>query len=233
MINLQKSIPEVYYNQSRDFQFLARTFEVLFNSVKTNVEVMQGFPFSDNFDIKLLPLLALTLGFTSKHNYNERDLANVCSTFAELLNKKGSIDAIDLAIRTLLNAQQIEDFYDKGSITRDVDDNYNLIITLPYGMRDIVLLEDIFDYILPTGFTYSFKFATRSGDETGANLSMQLESKEISYMDAELGGVASYESERFNFNAPYEDDKVKPLQQVNTGVVVGPQVSNESTQEGE
>ena len=226
MIVLQKSVPEVYYNQSRDFQSLARAFEVLFNYAKTNVDVLRGLPFSDNLDTKLLNLLAYTLGFATKHNYNEKDLYNVCSTFAKLLKKKGSIDAIDLAIRALLNAQQISEFYDKSSIARDLDDKYHLIITLPYGVQDLVLLEDLFDYILPAGFTYSFKFAIRSEDLLGANLGMNLDNKQVEYRDYKIGGIfkpvvdnedVSIEDERFNYENPQE-----VLHQVNTNVVVKP-----------
>ena len=217
MIVLQKSVPEIYYNQSRNFQALARAFEVLFNYIKTNADVMEGFSFSNNFDVRLLTLLAYTLGFNSKHDYNTKDLFNLCSSFAELLKKKGSLDAIDLAVRTLLNAQQIKEKYDIDVDTIN-QDKYNLIITLPYGTKDIILLEDIFDYILPTGFTYTFQFANFTSELPGANLGVELSTKPQTYTSDELGGVASENASRFDFDNPQED-----LQQVNTSVVVKPQ----------
>ena len=216
MIVLQKSVPEIYYNQSRDFQFLARAFEVLFNYEKTNVDVIRGFPLSNNFDDRLLTLLAYTLGFATKHNYNSQDLFSVCSVFAELLNKKGSLDAIYLAIYALLSAQQIdEDFevrIDKS------DDAHNLVITLPISTKDLVLLEDLFDYILPAGFTYTFKFASFSKEYPGATIETQDARNSKVYTSDKLGGVANKDAQRFNFDSPQNE-----LQQVNTGVVVKPQ----------
>ena len=217
MIVLQKSVPEVYYNQSRDFQFLARAFEVLLNYEKTNVDVIKAFPLSNNFDIRLLTLLAYTLGFTSKHNYNTKDLFNICSTFAELLNKKGSLESIYLAIDALLNAQQIDEKFDVR-IDNIRQDDYNLIITLPYNTRDTVLLEDIFDYILPAGFTYTFEFAEFSDELPGLSLDTLDNRKAKVYTSDKLGGVANENAPRFDFDNPQND-----LQQVNTGVVVKPQ----------
>lgn len=215
MINLQRCIPEVYYNESRDFQFLARAFEVVFNYEKTNSDAMRGLVFDKNFDVRLLTLLAYTMGFNSKHNYNTRDLYNLCSTFAKLLKKKGSLDAIYLSVDALLNAQQIGEKY---VITIDESqDSYNLIITLPYGTRDLELLEDIFDYILPVGFTYTFEFANFSDVLPGVNIQHEEVRKSKTYSSSQLGGIANENASRFNFDNPQNN-----LQQINTGVVVKP-----------
>ena len=217
MINLQKSVPEIYYSESRDFQFLARAFEVLFNYEKTNVDAMRGLIFDKNFDVRLLTLLAYTMGFNNKHNYNTKDLYNLCSTFAKLLKKKGSLDALYLTIDALLNAQQIGEPYE---IKRDAirQDDYNLIITLPYGTKDLELLEDIFDYILPIGFTYTFEFAEFSDTLPGVDLDVDNEEKSRTFSSSDLGGIANENAERFDF----DDDTQSSLQQVNTGVVVKP-----------
>lgn len=219
MIDIRKSVPEVYYNQSRDFQAIARSFEVLFNYLKTNADILKGFPFSENFDVKLLTLLAYTIGFESKHNYNTKDLFNLCSTFAELLKNKGSQKSIELAIITLLNAQAIKQEY---GIAADNDDAHNLVITLPYAIQDLVLLEDLFDYILPSGFTYSFKFADFAQGMKSTQFNATTESKSVEYTSEDLGAVGKPDDdadgvERFDYENPQDE-----LQQLNTGVVVLP-----------
>ena len=215
MINLQRCIPEIYYSESRDFQLLARAFEVVFNYEKTSVDAMRGLIFDKNFDVRLLTLLAYTMGFSSKHNYNTKDLYNLCSTFAKLLKKKGSLDAIYLSIDALLNAQQIEEKYTVA--IDESQDSYNLIITLPYGTKDLELLEDIFDYILPVGFTYTFEFAKFSDSLPKVDLEVEDLRKSTTYSSSHLGGIANEDAERFNFDNPQSS-----LQQVNTGVVVKP-----------
>ena len=220
MISLQKCVPEIYYNQSRDFQFVARTLEVLANYLKTNADVLKGFPQSKNFDIRLLTLLAYTLGFVSKHNYNTDDLFAVCASFNEILKYKGSMDAVEMAIRVLLNAQQIDKSFD---VKRDNlgGDTRNLLIYLPIEVTDIVLLEDIFDYILPAGFTYSFVFADFSDgfDATSLTTSDDLKSKQ--YVSNKLGQVTipgGSNNDRFTF-----ENQPNDLSQTTTGVVVKPE----------
>ena len=72
-----------------------------------------------------------------------------------MLKQKGTGAAIELAIRLLLNSQQIEvssdfKFYDL------IEETKELCVNIPYQLTDTVLLEDIFDYILPAGVTYHF-----------------------------------------------------------------------------
>lgn len=153
MIVTRELVPSVYYNESRDFQILGRTFEVLFNYIKTNVDMVNELPFSRNSDIKLLPLLATTLGFSTKRNYDVTELRALCACFAELLKHKGTKYSIELAVGLLLNAHHIDEFYD---VEIDRDDSHNFIIYIPKELYDTTLLEDIFDYILPSGFTYKF-----------------------------------------------------------------------------
>ena len=43
MIRLQDMTPSVYYDQSRDFQFIGRLFDVVLNSVKTNADMVYAF----------------------------------------------------------------------------------------------------------------------------------------------------------------------------------------------
>lgn len=154
MIKLYDKLPEIYFTESRDFQAIARSFEVIYNYIKTNADNVGHLCFDDNFDTQLLNLLTITLGFISKHNYNTRDLFNLCSSFANILKNKGSLKAVEETIKVLLNAQEIDKYF---FVDIDKEDRRNLLIYLPYELEDIVLLEDVFDYILPSGFTYSIR----------------------------------------------------------------------------
>lgn len=215
MIVMQNNVPEIYYNTSRDFQIIARALEVLANYEKTNVDIIKAFPQSKNFDIHLLTLLAYTLGFTSKHNYNTNDLFNLCATFSKILKYKGSWTAIELAVHTLLNAQQIDK---EARVEADKHDSYNILIYLPIEVKDIVLLEDLFDYILPCGFTYSFIFSEFTDSYNAVSLHASNDVKSIEYDDDELGAIANASAQPLSFDNPQSN-----LQQVSTGVVVKPQ----------
>ena len=57
MINVYKSLPRTYYNNSRDFQIFGRVYELLLNYILTNVDIVGNIPLSDNTPIELSSLL--------------------------------------------------------------------------------------------------------------------------------------------------------------------------------
>lgn len=152
MIQIKNLTPHVYTDQSRDFQFIGRLFDIALNSVKTNSENLYNLPFNDNTDTQLSTLMSLTLGFKSKHHYNVKQLKAICSCFSEILKYKGTLYALDIAGKALLNAEGI---VDEMFIERNLDDKYVLNIYVPQTLSDTNLLEDIFDYVLPAGMSYT------------------------------------------------------------------------------
>lgn len=147
MIRLQDLTPEVYYNESRDFQFIGRLYDLLFNYAKTNVDLLESLPLSDNSDDQFIELMALTLGFKPKHKYTSKHLRAICSCLSEIYRNKGTIKAIRLACNAIFNAEGInEELYYELK-----ENSTHLILYLPTKLYDTTLLNDLFDYILPAG----------------------------------------------------------------------------------
>lgn len=166
MIYLRKSVPGVYYNESRDFQTIGRAFEALLNSIKTNVDLMEGLPFSRNCDIRMLPLLAQSLGFDNKRDYSKDELMALCSSFSLLLRNKGSMLAIQQAVNIMLNAKGIDSV--ATVMLGEGDDRNCIFIYIPRELDDTTILEDIFEYILPCGFFYRFIYSDKPNTYEGA-----------------------------------------------------------------
>lgn len=163
MIRLQDTTPSVYYNQSRDFQYIGRLFDIVLNSVKTNADLLYTIPISDNSDEKLLDLMTLTLGFKSKHNYNVKQLSALCSAFAYVIRNKGNIKSIITACNTLINAEGITKEADYSLS----DDCTCLRLFLPIELTDTNLLKDLLVYILPAGMECEIiREATVRGPQT-------------------------------------------------------------------
>lgn len=148
MIQLKNLTPHVYSDQSRDFQFIERLFDVVLNSVKTGCDNLYSLPFSDDSDRQLTTLLSLTLGFKSKHHYNAAQLASLCTAMCEIMKLKGTLHAIDLLCKTMLNSEGIAD---EAFISRSDSDPYAIDIYLPQTLSDASLLKDALDYVLPAG----------------------------------------------------------------------------------
>lgn len=168
MIKLQNLTPEVYYKESRDFQLLGRLFDLVLNAVKTDTDLLYNLPLSTNSDEKLLELLALTLGFKPKHQYNARNLKAVCSVFSEILRNKGSIKAIKIACEALFNSMDISQQLDYD-FTKDKDNiELNLYIAQDFG--DITLLNDLLSYILPAGMSCNIIREFHVLDDSNTNI---------------------------------------------------------------
>ena len=154
MIRTQKYTPEVYYEQSRDFQFIGRLYDVVLNSVKTNVDIIQNsLPFNTRSSRDLLKLMSYTLGFKPKHKYSHAQLLAICSVFSELLRNKGNVQSIYLLGETILKTEGIV-----GNIAclmqYDVKTNKNLPtlrIIIPEQLAEIALFYDLLEYIAPVG----------------------------------------------------------------------------------
>ena len=145
MIKLQELTPSVYYEQSRDFQFIGRLYDIVLNYIKTNADNLYTLPIGKNMDEKLLNLLAFTLGFQSKHHYNSKQLLAICSVLPLILKHKGSLNAILIAVNSILYAEGINQALDYEF------KNNNLILYLSPDLSDLTLLKDIMIYILPAG----------------------------------------------------------------------------------
>lgn len=150
-IELQTLTPSVYYNQSRDFQYIGRLFDIVLNSVKMNADMLYNIPLSENSDEKLTDLMAMTLGLKLKHKYPAKQLTAICSCFSEIMRNKGSLYAVELAVNALLNAEGLTKEY---KVDMDVE-KCKLTIYVPFQLSDTSLLRDIMDYILPAGVSCS------------------------------------------------------------------------------
>ena len=149
MIKLQELTPEVYYKQSRDFQFIGRLFDLVLNYSKTNCDTIYNLPINDNTDEQLMELLSLTLGFTPKYKYTSRQLRAICSVLPLVLRNKGNVQAFVIAATALINAEELAQEIDY-QLSKD---KKSLTIYVPQDLSDITILNDLFDYLLPAGMT--------------------------------------------------------------------------------
>lgn len=157
MVRTVNLVPEVYYNRSRDFQALGRVYDIVFNYLKTNIDVINNLPVSDTIDEKLLDLVASTLGFKQMHNYNVKHLRGLCSIFMYIVRNKGTVKAIKTVADMLLHIEGIsgEAYVEvertKKSGDADVKISPIICIYVPKQLTNTTLLTDVLDYVIPAG----------------------------------------------------------------------------------
>lgn len=146
LIKFQEQVPSIYPSASRDFQYLGWLINIVLNSVKHNVDDLYDLP-NSKADPRLTELLAMTLGFKVKRNYNQEQLKALVAALPRILKYKGTKTAIDMAGNALIAASGAI-----GDFTSEVSDG-ELTVTLPKSLIDISLFTDLLPYILPAGMT--------------------------------------------------------------------------------
>ena len=155
MIRLQNQVPSIYTSASRDFQFIAKLFDIVLNSVKHNVDDLYDLPTVLN-DVQIAELLALTLGFKIKRNYDKNQIIAIASILPQIFKNKGTEKALILAGEALVKA---------GGLTGKVETTLNnncIEITLPKELTDIMLFTDLLPYILPAGISVKINRTTKA-----------------------------------------------------------------------
>lgn len=146
MIKFNEQVPSVYPSASRDFQYLSWLIDIVLNSVKHNVDRLYDLP-NVKTDARLNELLAMTLGFKVKRNYDQKQLAALVAVLPRILKYKGTQTAVDVAGNALIAAAGAV-----GSFSGTVTDG-ELKVMLPKDLIDISLFTDLLPYILPAGMT--------------------------------------------------------------------------------
>lgn len=149
MIKFNSQVPSVYPGASRDFQYLSWLIDIVFNSVKHNVDSLYDLP-NAKADAKLTELLAMTLGFKVKRNYDQKQLAALVAVLPKILKYKGTKTALYFAGNALIAASgAVGNFSDRSIFI----ENGELNITIPKDLVDVSLFTDLLPYILPAGIT--------------------------------------------------------------------------------
>lgn len=146
MIRFSNQVPSIYTNASRDFQYLGWLIDIVLNSIKHNIDNLYKLPILTE-DARLTELLAMTLGFKVKRNYDKTQLAALVSILPSILRYKGTESAVRMAAEVLIKSSgAIGDF----SITVN---GAQINVVLPEELVDVTLFIDLLDYILPAGMT--------------------------------------------------------------------------------
>ncbi len=180
MIKLQDLTPAVYYDQSRDFQFLGRLYDLVLNYVKTNAANLYNLPVGKNMDEQLLNLLALTLGFKPTKNYNSKQLRAICSVLPTILKHKGSIQALVLATNALLAAEGV-----RQPLDYTLHPKQGITLYVAQELDDLSLFTDLLDYLLPAGLSCNVVKESQSVHDVKTTLGVT-DSIKIYYQDENI-----------------------------------------------
>ena len=163
-IRTQRLVPEVYTDESRDFQIFCRLYDSLFNGIKYDTDTIKYIVDTRNIQAGMLPLLQTKLGFFTKKSLDNTQLRYILQVFPELLRNKGSLSAIKKMLNMCLKLNHISGSYtinysDSPSVINGVSINsHTIIVGIDTIIQNTEIINELARYILPAGFSFYIFF---------------------------------------------------------------------------
>lgn len=196
MFKTKESTPRYYTNTSRDFQLLGHLLDCVVSNVRQGVEGITNVPFNKNVDTSLLSLTQTTLGLNLTHKYSSSSLLSICSNLKHILSLKGSKQSIEECVKTLLNSQNLKEEYNVYVNNND----YSITIRVPKSTQELNLLEDLLNYVVPAGYTYSIIKSKLENSDLKTNLVERGSVTSSRYTSYNLHKYSTYDPLMSNYN---------------------------------
>ena len=167
LLRYDEMVPEVYVEQSRDFQLLTRLWAIALNNSKYFADKLKYQNDPENVESSLLLLLQRKVGFFSSKEFTDAEMRGVCKVFYALTRNKGSLLALTEMIRLFFVTQNLQTSAFINTTTKvtqeinidnkqykilDSNKSYIVEILIDDVAKDVTLLQELISYIIPTGW---------------------------------------------------------------------------------
>ena len=170
LFRLQNNVPPVYVDESRDFQLFCRLYDSVNAGFKYDVDQIPNILNAYTCRENLLPLLATKYGFFTNKIVSDDSIRYILDAFPSIVRHKGSLAGVQMAINAFLKIHDIRTGIlvyaaNKSEMIYNVlVDDHTIVIAVDQTIKDIKLLEELFKYVLPTGFGFQFFFFRNISD---------------------------------------------------------------------
>lgn len=217
MFRLQNNVPEVYVNESRDFQLLCRLYDSLQNGIKYEIDTILNLLEPSAALDEVLELLCTRVGFFPKVQLDSNVLKYIISAFPYLIKNKGTAVGIKAAVYTILKAEndpkaveQPEVIVTNKSTESGQYEPYMVYIFTYNDIYNRAALKELLGYVLPFGYGYTLN-KLGSKVSSGDTLDIYSTTTELKVLTSRAGSVRNTpDSKANNMVGTY-----------NMGVVVG------------
>jgi len=171
LLRLQNKVPNIYVDQSRDFQLLCRLYDVILNGVKYDVDGISRIINTHDCKSTILQLLQTKLGFFTSYNFTDTTVRYILECFPVLVKRKGTRLAIEQAVYMFLKINGLETRVQVDIISdtptkaqkrvygKQITDHC-VVIGIDSQVKDVTPLKEVLRYIIPFGYNLFFYFFT-------------------------------------------------------------------------
>ena len=165
-LNVKKMIPDIYCQESRDFQLLCNLYGCIVNGIKFDSSSTYKTIDSKTCRAEFLQLLGTKLGFFPEKKFTADQLREALVGFKDLINNKGSLTGVAGAVHVFLKTLGIHNKIRISVTSEDIEfggrliKDHTVIVAIESAVTDTSLLTEIFKYIIPAGYEYIITFYT-------------------------------------------------------------------------
>ena len=196
MFRVQRNVPEVYVNESRDFQLLSRLYDCWQGSVNYNVLSMVNSLEPTTALDRVLELLATRVGFFPRVHLDANILRYIIASFPYILKNKGTSIGIREAVYAIMKAEVDPKATEEVVIRIDNDDR-NVTIATQNDIYNKIALREVMRYVLPFGYTYSLvRYTSNPSPENKLVINEEVNTKEVK--TTESSAIQTSEADKAN-----------------------------------
>ena len=154
MFLVENNVPDVYVNESRDFQLIARLYNLALQSTRFSIDSMDYISDTSKCNNTLLPLIGTKVGFFSSQKLSDETLRKILSAFPFIIRHKGSKEGIQLVLNLF------ERITNTKVALQETSDPSEVIIRFSTYMINVELLYELLEYVRPAGMIIKVEFIT-------------------------------------------------------------------------
>lgn len=177
ILRVQDMTPQIYTEESRDFQLLSRLYDSVFNGLKFDVDSISSLINTKECRTNILQLLQTKLGFFTERKIDDEKLRSILECFPIIVRNKGSLRAVKqvlyLFLRMYSVSSDMEIYYLPTPSSPPFSEqepcvlangkppeNDSLVMRIHsfQSRPDTTVIEELFRYILPSGTNYYIEF---------------------------------------------------------------------------
>lgn len=206
MFRLQDNVPEIYVQESRDFQLFTRLYDSVFGGVKFSIDSLRYATSTKECDNSLLELLKTKLGLYTDLQLSDTELRYVLDAFPLIMRYKGSYRAIKYIINLFQRITKDNNTkYTCLIINKDssnLHQDYTIQFRFSQHQKHDALLMELIRLVIPTGYSVSYEVSNLTDSNSPIMLNYTLDV----YPSTEHYVLDDYISED-EFNLPDEEYK--------------------------
>lgn len=175
MFRVENNVPEVYIKYSRDFQLLARLYDLVLQSTRFSIDSMQLVSDTQRCNERMLPLIATKVGFFHELDISANVHRAVLSAFPVIIKHKGSMKAIELLCALF---ERIDDTRVRVAYETSNKNFLTIIFDTYYSNLDV--FKELVEYVRPTGMIVEYVAAeviSATGSDVNVDVSSEIHSR--------------------------------------------------------